>query len=136
MTSDQKAGLCALQKQLAAHVTVFAGGSPHMAFENTGEIALIVKTDCAGNFCNRHGAFPQIDLAALNAQAVDIFGESAAELVLKDAAKIGFGQIYLLCSLLERQLVRKMLLNIRSCFANDVLVLDFREIKHKTDKLM
>ena len=89
MTSDQKAGLCALQKQLAAHVTVFAGGSPHMAFENTGEIALIVKTDCAGNFCNRHGAFPQIDLAALNAQAVDIFGESAGVVLVSISANAG-----------------------------------------------
>lgn len=55
--------------------TVFSGRNTDLAFENTGKIALIFESDRAGNFRQCHAAALQIQLAALNAQAVGVLGK-------------------------------------------------------------
>ena len=40
--------------------TVFSGRHAHNTFKNTGKIALVIKSDRAGNFRKRHGTAVQI----------------------------------------------------------------------------
>src|SRR5699024_2085129 len=95
----------------AALLAVFAGRDAGLLFEDAREVALVVEPDSAGDLRDRHPGGAEQSLAALNAQAVDVLGEGAAELVLDDAAEVGFGQVDLLGRLIERQLVGQVLLD-------------------------
>ena len=60
-------------------LAVFARGDTGLFFENAGEVALVVEAHSAGNFRDRHPGRTEQRLAALNAQAVDVLGERAAQ---------------------------------------------------------
>ena len=108
----------------AALPPVFARGNTGLLFKNAGEVALVVKSDRTGDLRDRHAGRTEQGFAALDSQAVDIFGECAAQLILDDAAEVGLGQVDLLGRLVEREFVGQVLLDIGSGLEDHVLVLD------------
>ena len=63
-----------------------------LPFENAGKVALVVKADRAGDLGDRDAGRAQQRLAALDTQAVDIFGKRTAKLYLPyHAVDTGWG---------------------------------------------
>ena len=110
------------------------GAIPVCVFKNAGEVALVVKSDRTGDLRDRHAGRTEQGFAALDSQAVDIFGECTAQLVLDDTAKIGLGQIDLFGSLIQRQLFRQVFLDVGGGFEDDVLMLDIVQVKYQIDE--